>query len=213
MDSLLGFAAGIMLAATVFGLITPAIDEGGTGKALLGLLAGVALLGLADNLVPHLHFLDGSNGPGAARLRRVWLFILALTIHNLPEGLAVGVGFGPGDIAAGIVLAVGIGIQDMPEGLAVSLSLVREGYGSRRAIAYATLTGLAEPVTALIGISLVVIIGPLIPFGLAFAGGAMLYILIDEMIPESHHRGNHLWATSGTVAGFVLMTALERLFA
>ena len=141
------------------------------------------------------------------------LFVLALTIHNLPEGLAVGVSFGPGDIAAGIVLAVGIGIQNMPEGLAVSLPLVREGYSSRRAIGYATLTGLAEPLMGLLGDLLVVIFGPLLPLGLAFAGGAMLYILIDEIIPESHRRGHDRPATYGTVAGFVLMLALERLFA
>lgn len=212
MDGLLGFAAGIMLAAATFGLITPAIDKGGLGTAMVGLLLGVGLLSLVDGLVPHLHFISGPEGP-PTHLRRVWLFVLALTIHNLPEGLAVGVSFGPGDIAAGIIFAVGIGIQNMPEGLAVSLPLVREGYDSKRAIGYATLTGLVEPVTGLLGVSLVVVFGPLLPMGLAFAGGAMLYVLIDELIPESHRRGHDRVATFGTVAGFVLMTALERLFA
>jgi len=135
-----------------------------------------------------------------------------MTIHNLPEGLAVGVAFGREDIAAAVVIAIGIGVQNMPEGLTGALPLVREGYRPARAIGWATLTGLAEPVTALIGATLVLFIGPLLPFGLAFAAGCMLYVTLDEVMPESHSRGHHLEATMGTVLGFLLMTALERLF-
>jgi len=211
LDAMLGFAAGVMLSVSVFGLILPALDTGAVGIMVLGVLCGVILFGIADRLTPHLHFISGLEGP-PSHLQRVWLLILAMTIHNLPEGLAVGVAFGREDIAAAVVIAIGIGIQNMPEGLTVALPLVREGYRPARAIGWATLTGLVEPMTALIGATLVLFIGPLLPFGLAFAAGCMLYVALDEIIPESHSRGHHLEATIGTVLGFVLMTALERLF-
>jgi ZIP family zinc transporter len=211
LDAMLGFAAGVMLAVAAFGLILPAFDTGAVGITVLGVLCGVVLFGIADRLTPHLHFISGLEGP-PSHLQRVWLLVLAMTIHNLPEGLAVGVAFGREDIAAAVIIAIGIGIQNMPEGLTVALPLVREGYRPARAIAWATLTGLAEPMTALIGATLVLLIGPLLPFGLAFAAGCMLYVTLDEVIPESHSRGHHMEATTGAVLGFVLMTALERLF-
>ena len=211
LDAMLGFAAGVMLAVAAFGLILPAFDTGAVGITVLGVLCGVVLFGIADRLTPHLHFISGLEGP-PLHLQRVWLLVLAMTIHNLPEGLAVGVAFGREDIAAAVIIAIGIGIQNMPEGLTVALPLVREGYRPARAIGWATLTGLVEPMTALIGATLVLFIGPLLPFGLAFAAGCMLYVALDEVVPESHSRGHHLEATIGTVLGFVLMTALERLF-
>jgi ZIP family zinc transporter len=212
MDGLLGFAGGVMLSVTTFGLLLPAFDKGSVGEAVLGLALGAGLLAIVDRTVPHFHFLEGPEGPRLS-LQRTWLIVLALTIHNFPEGLAVGVTFGRNDIDAGIILAIGIGIQNMPEGLAVSLPLVREGYKSGRAIGYATLTGLVEPVAALLGVSLVIVFGRLLPIGLAFAAGAMGYVLLDEIVPESYRRGHVGAATFGILGGFTLMTALERLFA
>lgn len=212
MDTLLGFAAGVMLAVTAFGLLVPAIDEGGIWVALGGLALGVGSLVLMDRSIPHMHFISGLEGP-RSNLRRIWLLILAITIHNFPEGLAVGVSFGTEEIGAGVVLALAIGLQNMPEGLAVALPLVREGYTPGRAIRYATLTGLAEPVAALLGVSLVIIFASLLPLALAFAGGAMLYVVADEIIPESHRKGHEKEATLGTVVGFGLMMTLDSLFA
>lgn len=211
LDGLLGFAGGIMISVTAFGLLIPAFDTGGVGKTALGLVVGAGFLAIADRAVPHLHLLEGPEGPRIS-LQRAWLIVLAITIHNFPEGLAVGVTFGRGDLNAAIVLAIGIGIQDMPEGLAVALPLVREGYRSRRAIGYAALTGLAEPLAALVGVSLVIVFDKLLPLGLAFAAGAMTYVVFDEIIPESFRRGYRRVATSGAVAGFILMTTLEQLF-
>jgi ZIP family zinc transporter len=212
MDSMLGFAAGVMLAATAFGLLLPAIDEGGIWVTLAGLGLGVAFLDMMDRFIPHMHFISGPEGP-PSHLRRIWLLVLAITIHNLPEGLAVGVSFGREDLTAGTVLALGIGLQNMPEGLAVALPLIREGYTRTRGIGLATLSGLVEPVMGLLGVCLVVVLAPILPLGLAFAGGAMLYVVADEIIPESHRRGHEKEATFGTVAGFGLMMALDSLFA
>lgn len=212
MDAMLGFAAGVMLAATAFGLIVPAIDEGGIWVAVGGLALGVVFLELMDRSIPHMHFISGPEGPSSS-LRRIWLLVLAITIHNLPEGLAVGVSFGTEDVAAGTALALGIGLQNMPEGLAVALPLVREGYTRRRSVWYATLTGLVEPLAGLLGVSLVVIFAPLLPLGLAFAGGAMLYVVADEIIPESHRKGHEKEATLGTAVGFGLMMTLDSLLA
>lgn len=211
LDGLLGFAGGIMISVTAFGLLIPAFDEGGVTTAALGMAAGAGFLAVADRTVPHLHLLDGPEGPRVS-LQRAWLIVLAITIHNIPEGLAVGVTFGRGDIEAAIILAIGIGIQDMPEGLAVALPLVREGYKSTRAIGYAALTGMAEPLAALAGVSLVILFDQLLPVGLAFAAGAMAYVVFDEIIPESFRRGHREVATTGALAGFILMTSLERAF-
>ena len=212
MDALLGFAAGVMLAVTAFGLLVPAIDEGGIWVALGGLALGAGSLVLMDRSIPHMHFISGPEGP-SSNLRRIWLLVLAITIHNMPEGLAVGVSFGTEDVGAAAALALGIGLQNMPEGLAVALPLVREGYTPGRAVGYATLTGLVEPVMALLGVSLVIILAPLLPLGLAFAAGAMLYVVADEIIPESHRKGHEKEATLGTVVGFGLMMTLDNLFA
>ncbi|MFQ5816254.1 MAG: ZIP family metal transporter, partial [Candidatus Hydrothermarchaeaceae archaeon] len=149
----------------------------------------------------------------SSRLRKIWLFIFAVTIHNFPEGLAVGVGFGAGDIAAGTALAIGIGFQNMPEGLAVALPLLREKYTRRRALGIATLTGLAEPIAGLFGVAVVTFARPILPIGLAFAAGAMIFVVSDEIIPESHRRGFEREATFGVVVGFALMTVLDNLFA
>jgi len=148
LDVMLGFSAGVMLAATFFSLIIPAIDLSGVWVAVFGVILGAVTLHLVDRLIPHFHPALGAEGP-PSRLSRVWLFALAITIHNFPEGLAVGVSFGSGDVAAGFVVATAIGLQNMPEGLAVALPLLREGYSRPRSLWYGMLTGLVEPVGGL----------------------------------------------------------------
>lgn len=211
LDVMLGFAAGVMLAATSFSLLVPSIDLGGPWIAVFGLLLGAVVLHLIDRSVPHFSPAFGIEGP-PSKLSRTWLFILAITIHNFPEGLAVGVSFGSGDIAAGLVIATAIGLQNMPEGLAVALPLVREGYSRRKALWYGTLTGLVEPLGGLLGVAIVAISRPLLPWGLAFAAGAMLFVIADEMIPESHKKGYEREATFGLIAGFVIMMLLDVIF-
>jgi len=211
LDVMLGFAAGVMLAATAFSLLIPAIELGGIWITVLGTAIGGLFLHLVDRFTPHLHFISGPEGP-SSNLRRIWLLILAITIHNFPEGLAVGVSFGSGDMRAGMALATGIGLQNMPEGLAVALPLVREKYHRRKALWYATLTGLVEPVGGLLGISIVTLARPLLPLGLAFAAGAMLFIVCDEMIPESHRKGHERDATFGLMVGFIIMMVLDTTF-
>jgi ZIP family zinc transporter len=211
LDVLLGFSAGVMLAATSFSLLVPAIDLSGPWVAVLGLVLGAVVLHLVDRFVPHFHPAFGAEGP-ASRLPRVWLFVLAITIHNFPEGLAVGVSFGGGDVAAGLVIATAIALQNMPEGLAVALPLLREGYSRRKSIWYGTLTGLVEPAGGLLGAAVVSISQPILPWGLAFAAGAMLFVVSDEMIPESHRKGFEREATFGLVVGFVIMMLLDSMF-
>jgi len=211
LDVMLGFSAGVMLAATAFSLIVPAIDLGGPWVVALGIALGAFILHLIDRFVPHLHPALGLEGR-PSRLSRIWLFVLAITIHNFPEGLAVGVSFGSGDVAAGLVIAMAIGLQNMPEGLAVALPLLREGYTRRKALWYGTLTGLVEPVGGLLGVTLVSVFISILPWGLAFAAGAMLFVVSDEMIPESHRKGFEREATFGLIAGFVIMMLLDCLF-
>jgi len=211
LDVMLGFSAGVMLAATSFSLIGPAIDLSGPWVAVFGVVLGALVLHLADRFIPHLHPMLGAEGP-PSKLSRVWLFVLAITIHNFPEGLAVGVSFGVGDVAAGLVIAMAIGLQNVPEGLAVALPLLREGYSRRKSLWYGTLTGLVEPVGGLFGAAMVCIFQPILPWGLAFAAGAMLFVVSDEMIPESHRKGFEREATFGLIVGFVIMMLLDCLF-
>jgi ZIP family zinc transporter len=217
-DLLLGFAAGVMLAASFFSLILPGLAaaerlHGGawTPAAIAGsgvLLGAAALLGL-DRALPHRHFVGGREGPRAESLRRVWLFVLAITIHNLPEGMAVGVGFGEGDVAAGTALAVGIGLQNAPEGLAVAVALRGEAYPKGRAFAVAALTGLVEPVAGAAGALAVAAAEAILPWGLCFAAGAMLYVISHEIIPETHRHGHQDAATAGLMGGLVTMMVLD----
>lgn len=211
LDVMLGFSAGVMLAASFFSLIIPAIDLGGLLVTVLGIISGAIVLHIIDRFIPHFHPALGFEGR-PSKLSRIWLFVLAITIHNFPEGLAVGVSFGSGDVAAGIVIAMAIGLQNMPEGLAVALPLVREGYNRRKAFWYATLTGLVEPVGGLLGLALVSVFMSLLPWGLAFAAGAMLFVVSDEIIPESHRKGFEREATFGLMGGFILMMLLDNFF-
>ncbi len=211
LDVLLGFSAGVMLAATAFSLIVPAIDLSSPWVAAFGIIIGAIVLYVADRFIPHFHPALGPEGPSSG-LSRAWLLILAITIHNFPEGLAVGVSFGSGEVAAGFVIAMAIGLQNMPEGLAVALPLLREGYSRRRSLWYGTLTGLVEPVGGLLGVALVSVFHPILPWALAFAAGAMLFVVSDEMIPESHRKGFEKEATFGFMVGFVIMMLLDSLF-
>jgi len=208
LDIMLGFAAGVMLAATVFSLLIPAIEAGGVWISTLGLIIGAVFLSSMDRLVPHFHFISGAEGP-PSRLRKIWLFIIAITLHNFPEGLSVGVGFGSGNIYTGVTLAMAIGLQNMPEGLAVALPLKREGYPPGRALGYATLSGLVEPLAGLLGVSIIALARPVLPFALAFAAGAMLYVIFDEIIPESHRLGHEKEATFGGIVGFGIMMIID----
>lgn len=217
LDMLLGFAAGVMLAATCFSLVLPSIEYGGGGlKAVLisalGILAGGVMIDVIDKFSPHEHLLEKRReGHVTDSMKRIWLFVIAITIHNFPEGLAVGVGFGTGDITQGIPIAVGIGLQNMPEGLAVAFSLMRENYSKKMAFWVALLTGLVEPVGAFLGYGLVKLFAPALPFILALAGGAMLFVISDEVIPETHAGSNERAATYALMLGFVVMMIMDIL--
>jgi ZIP family zinc transporter len=217
-DGLLSFAAGIMLAASFFSLILPAIDHGVVqfhSKSLAvivviaGILCGATALFLMHRYLPHEHFLVGYEGPDTKALSRIWLFVIAITLHNFPEGMAVGVGFAGGDVSNGMTLATGIGIQNMPEGLAVSFALMTVGYSKVKSFWIGLLTGLAEPVGGLIGSLAVSFANPFMPLSLAFAAGAMLFIISDEIIPETHRRGFENLATFSLIVGFVTMMYLD----
>jgi ZIP family zinc transporter len=211
LDILLGFAAGVMLAATAFSLLVPAIELGGPLTSAISLGAGALVIHFIDRFVPHFHLVAGAEGP-PSKLPRVWLMVIAITIHNFPEGLAVGVSFGTGNVTTGLIIATAIGLQNMPEGLAFALPLLREKYGVFRSIGYATLTGLVEPVGGLLGLTLVSTFHSFLPWGLAFAAGAMLFVVADEMPPESHSKGFGQEATFGLIIGFIVMMLLDSIF-
>lgn len=217
-DLSLGFAAGVMLAASFFSLIIPALDAAElryvseaapAAIVCVAILLGMGAVALMNEKLPHEHFSSGREGPEAASLRRVWLFIIAITIHNFPEGLAVGVGFGAEGISGGLPLAIGIGLQNAPEGLAVAVSLLGEGYSKGRAWGIAALTGMVEPIGGLLGAGIITFSQPLLPWGLAFAAGAMLYVISHEIIPETHRSGHQNKATLGLSIGLVLMLFLD----
>lgn len=217
-DTMLGFGAGVMLAASAFSLIIPGIAAaevlwgnrlGAAGIGAAGILAGALFLWAADRLVPHQHFVKGAEGGNSRRLRQVWLFVFAITLHNFPEGLAVGVAFGAGERAESMSLATGIGIQNMPEGLVVALALASLGYTRLTAFVIAAATGLAEPVAGLFGAAVVTLAQPILPFALTFAAGAMLFVISHEIIPESHRHGHEQPATLGVIGGFVTMMLLD----
>lgn len=217
-DALLSAAAGIMLAAAFFSLLLPAIDYAeviyasrqlAVGCAIGGLLAGALALSLVHRFAPHEHFIAGREGPDRSALSRIWLFVIAITLHNFPEGMAVGVGFAGGDTSNGRALATGIGIQNIPEGLAVAVSLLSVGYSRWSAFGVGLLTGLAEPVGGLFGALAVSLAEPLMPWALSFAAGAMLFIISDEIIPETHRGGYQTLATFSLLGGFAVMMYLD----
>ncbi len=212
-DALLGFSAGVMLAASFFSLIIPALDIGGLYVTLMGIILGVMMIFLANEYLPHEHLIKGIEGYHRLRIRRIWLFVFAITIHNLPEGLAVGVGFGTGNIKEAIVLAVAIGLQNAPEGLAVAFSLMATlRYTARYSFVVALLTGLVEPVAGVLGAYLTTISHMLLPYAMASAGGAMIYVVSNEIIPESHRLGHEKQASLGLIIGFLIMLILDNIF-
>ena len=162
-----------------------------------------------DRLLPHEHFIKGREGIEAHRLRRTWLFVFAITLHNLPEGLAIGVGYAGNDPVRGTALATGIAIQDIPEGLVVAVALIAAGYKRSFAVALGMLSGLVEPVGAVLGAAVVGWSAAMLPWGLGFAAGAMLFVISHEIIPESHRKGHEVYATCGLMLGFVLMMLLD----
>lgn len=215
---LLGFGGGVMLAATAFSLIVPGTDaaiaqgQSQAGAALImvfGILLGGFFLQLANRFLPHEHFFKGREGTNPQNLKRIWLFITAITLHNFPEGLAVGVGFGTGNIADGLPIAMGIGLQNMPEGLVVAVALVAQQYSAKYALGVSLLTGLVEPIGGLVGAGVVHVAQFLLPWAMAFAAGAMLFVISDEIIPESHRKGFEQEGTIGVMLGFVLMMFLD----
>ena len=218
---LLGLGGGIMLAATAFSLIVPgkeaAVDLGYSESmsALIvsgGMILGASLLLLMHNYFPHEHFNKGAEGKVTENFQRIWLFIIAITIHNFPEGLAVGVGFGDGSISHGLPLAVGIGLQNMPEGLVVALALRELDYSIKYALGISLLTGLVEPIGGIVGASIVNFGQAFLPWGMAIAAGSMLFVIVDEIIPEIDRESVAQEGTLGIMTGFVAMMFLDIAF-
>jgi ZIP family zinc transporter len=228
LDTMLGFAGGVMIAASYWSLLAPAIamSEGGNVPvwlpATVGFLIGAIFLRGIDMVLPHLHLgfpteeAEGVKTPW----RRSTLLVLAVTLHNIPEGLAVGVAFGAvaagfpaATLPAAIALAIGIGIQNFPEGLAISMPLRREGLSRRRSFWYGQLSGSVEPIAAVIGAAAVILAQPILPYALAFAAGAMIFVVVEELVPESQRGGNTDLATMGAIIGFVVMMVLDVAFA
>jgi len=224
LDTMLGFAAGIMIAASYWSLLSPAIamaEESslpGWIPAAIGFLLGGVLLRGIDKILPHLHpGLPSTEIEGVpTSWQRSTLLILAVTLHNIPEGLAVGVAFGvvvpdlpTSSLNSAIALAIGIGIQDFPEGMAISLPLRREGMSRFKSFWYGQLSGIVEPISCVIGAYAVLIARPILPYALAFAAGAMIFVVVEELIPESQQGGNSDLATMGVIFGFTIMMILD----
>ena len=215
-DIVLSFAAGVMLAAAVVGLILPSLEYGGESglpMTILGLFAGALCLNLMDRLVPHLHRLSGADQEvhpaQTAKRNKVLLFVMAIAIHNLPEGIAAGVGFGTENVAQAITIALGIALQNIPEGMVIIAPMLAAGIKPGRTFFVALLTGLVEVLGTLLGYFFVRLSVAVLPFALAFAGGTMLYVISDEMIPETHAHGSERGATYSLLAGFGLMLAIH----
>lgn len=216
-DIVLSFAAGVMLAAAIFGLIIPSLEYGGDFGLLItviGIFAGAIYLNLIDKLVPHLHKLAGADieSHKDTGLGKVLLFVTAITIHNLPEGIAAGVGFGSGDITGALIIAGGIALQNIPEGMVIIAPMLSAGVKPGRTFLIAMLTGIVEVVGTFIGYFAVSIASAVLPFALAFAGGTMLYVISDEMIPETHAHGSERGATYSLLVGFAIMLATDFIF-
>lgn len=217
-DSLLGLAAGMMLAASAFSLLLPGLAAGTAILGSKGLAAGVVVVGMAlgvllmlglDEFTPHQHDSTGPCGAGFERCNRVWLFVFAIALHNLPEGMAIGVSFSQGDMSVGLPLTTAIALQDIPEGLAVALAMRAAGFASRWAVGVAILSGTLEPVGALLGLGLASGLAVAYPIGLGLAAGAMIFVVSHEVIPETHRNGHQTPATLGLMVGFALMMVLD----
>ena len=215
-DIVLSFAAGVMLAAAVLGLIVPSVEYGGKYgliTTVAGIFAGALCLNLIDKLVPHLHKMAGADieDHRNTNLSKVLLFVTAIAIHNLPEGIAAGVGFGSGDTAQALIIAGGIALQNIPEGMVIIGPMLAAGVKPSRTFVLAMLTGVVEVVGTLIGYFAVSVSTAILPFALAFAGGTMLYVISDEMIPETHAHGSERGATYALLVGFCVMLVTDVL--
>lgn len=217
-DAVLAFAAGVMLAAAVIGLILPSLEPESGGSLPLtvaGIFCGALCLNLMDKLVPHLHHLSGVDSEAhpakTSQVNKVLLFVLAIAIHNLPEGIAAGVGFGTGNTGEAMAIAIGIALQNIPEGMVIIGPMLSAGVSPRRTFLIALLTGLVEVVGTLLGYFAVSLASAILPFALAFAGGTMLYVISDEMIPETHAHGAQRGATYALLVGFCLMLVSDVL--
>lgn len=217
-DAMMGFAAGMMLAASAFSLLLPGLAAAKTLTASSGWAAAVVVIGMAlgvllmlglDAFTPHEHEKTGPCGPGYERCPRVWLFVFAIALHNLPEGMAIGVSFSQGDMSVGMPLTSAIALQDIPEGLAVALTLCAAGFRSSFAVLVAIATGFLEPLGSLLGIGLSSGLAFAYPVGLGLAAGAMLFVVSHEVIPETHRNGHQTFATLGLMLGFALMMTLD----
>ena len=211
-DIILSFAAGVMLAAAVIGLVLPSVELGGGAKALpiviLGIFLGALTVNLLDRLVPHLHKLSGVDSeshPESGKIDKILLFVLAIAIHNFPEGIAAGVGFGTGDVSDGLIIAAGIALQNIPEGMVIIGPMLAAGVKPGKTFVCASITGVVEVLGTLLGYLAVNVASAILPFALAFAGGTMLYVISDEMIPETHAHGSQQGATYALLVGFCLM--------
>ena len=217
-DIVLSFAAGVMLSAAVIGLILPSLEYGGdhgVWVTVAGIFCGAVCLSLMDKLVPHLHRLSGvdqETHPGqSAKLNKVLLFVMAIAIHNLPEGIAAGVGFGTGNDDEAIIIAAGIALQNIPEGMVIIGPMLAAGMRPGRTFVVAMMTGVVEVLGTLLGYFAVTVSSALLPFALAFAGGTMIYVISDEMIPETHAHGSERGATYSLLAGFCVMLITDVL--
>ena len=215
-DVVMSFAAGIMLAAAVIGLILPSVELGGKWGLLytiVGIFAGAICLNLMDKLIPHLHRLAGNDieSHNNANLNKVLLFVLAIAIHNLPEGIAAGVGFGTGDQGQALLIASGIALQNIPEGMVIIAPMLAAGISPRKTFICAIITGLVEVVGTLIGYLAVNVAAVILPLALSFAGGTMLYVVSDEMLSETHAHGSERGATYSMLVGFCVMLVLDTL--
>ncbi len=217
-DIVLSFAAGVMLAAAVIGLILPSLEHGGEFSLLVtiaGVFCGALCVNLIDKLIPHLHRLSGvdqeEHPDGQNRLDKVLLFVIAIAIHNIPEGIAAGVGFGTGNNVEALTIAGGIALQNIPEGMVIIAPMLSAGMSNRRTFVIATIAGVVEVVGTLLGYFAITVSSAILPFALAFAGGTMLYVISDEMIPETHAHGSERGATYSLLLGFCLMLVLDVL--
>ena len=217
-DSLLGLAAGMMLAASAFSLLLPGLEAGaeilggeplGAGVVVIGMALGVLLMLGLDEFTPHEHDKLGPCGPGYERCGRIWLFVFAIALHNLPEGMAIGVSFSQGDMTVGLPLTTAIALQDIPEGLAVALAMRSAGFTPAVAVLVAAASGVLEPLGALLGVGLSSGLAVAYPIGLGLAAGAMIFVVSHEVIPETHRNGHQTPATLGLMAGFALMMVLD----
>lgn len=228
MDGMLGFAGGVMIAASFWSLLAPSIEMAETGPfpswfpAAVGFLLGGFFLWMADKVIPHVHPtspMKDAEGINPENKRRSTLLVLAITLHNIPEGLAIGVAFGAvaagfpsATLPAAIALAIGIGIQNLPEGTAVSMPLRRDGMSRRKSFLYGQFSGMVEPISAVIGVLAVTLMAPLLPFALSFAAGAMIFVVVEEVIPGSQEKGNKDLASVCLMIGFTVMMILDVAF-